>query len=68
MSHPFARRLWGLGGILALAAVGGALLVESEPGAGTTVAVEVPATGATRDATRSAACTGRNGQVLEEAP
>lgn len=40
--------------------VGGALLVESEPGAGTTVAVEVPASGvARRD---------QNGQVWEKAP
>jgi membrane fusion protein, multidrug efflux system len=28
VSRPFARRLWGLGGILALASVGGALLVK----------------------------------------
>src|SRR5262245_19014890 len=28
MSRPFARRLWGLGGILAAASVGGALLVK----------------------------------------
>ncbi len=40
--------------------VGGALLVESEPGAGTTLAVEVPAAGVGRR--------GQNGQVLEEAP
>jgi multidrug efflux system membrane fusion protein len=28
MSRPFARRLWGLGGLLAVASVGGALLVS----------------------------------------
>ena len=28
MSRPFARRLWGLGGLLAVASVGGALLVK----------------------------------------
>jgi membrane fusion protein, multidrug efflux system len=28
VSHPFSRRLWGLGGILAVASVGGALLVK----------------------------------------
>lgn len=40
--------------------VGGTLLVESEPGGGTTLAVEVPATGAGSGE--------RDGQVMKEAP